>query len=508
MGVGTGAARGAPASWSGDSSDASSTEVGPIPDITVAELAPALARPHRRGRSVVVGVPLRAGHAPADARVLDPSLDLSAQGSRSAHVGDPAGARPGQGGDGHDPERRVRRRRDRSHARRAVRDDDARVRSRSCARRVHRRRARDDARDRQSGVDVRVAPRVARRVRRALGAVRDDVGRADGSLRQGAWRASACRPRPVGSTTSMSRPTRSTSTSPSTTWSPVSSSRSPISHGEVLFGALALAEVEGRFSAHLLDRWDVGAFVVAVRTDAATDRVLARRRSWRCSVATHGERRTPSVPCRRARGGTRRPTRPAHPHAVARPDSRQRLGLRHRSPVPAGPLRHLVAQVRLARAGAEVQSLAALPHRHRRAADPLHSRPLRQRRRVAVDHHSRLAGLRRRIPRHHRTAARRLPRRRAVAARVRLVGCHDASGLGRAARRGDVGEADGAPRLRPLRRAGRRLGRDGVGAACRDRRRAHGRAPLEHAARVPRRRERRSSSPTTRWPTSPPRASS
>ena len=58
-----------------------------------------------------------------------------------------------------------------------------------------------------------------------------------------------------------------------------------------------------------------------------------------------------------------------------------------------------------------------------------------------------------------------VPRRRAVAARLRLVGPDHRAGLGRAARRRGVGDAHGAPRLRPLRRAGRRLGRDDLGAA-------------------------------------------
>ena len=183
------------------------------------------------------------------------------------------------------------------------------------------------------------------------------------------------------------------------------------------------------------------------------------------------------------------------------------LGLRHRPRVPAGPLRDWRTTFDWRAQEDAVQPLAALPHRHRRPADPLHPRPLRQSRRAAVDHHARLAGFGRRVPRRDRTVARGLPRRRAVAARLRMVGPDDRAGLGRAARRRGVGGAHGAPRLRPVRRAGRRLGRDDLGPARRDRRRAHGRAAQQHAARVPRRRERdrahrRRRSPISRRPAS------
>ena len=89
----------------------------------------------------------------------------------------------------------------------------------------------------------------------------------------------------------------------------------------------------------------------------------------------------------------------------------------------------------------------------------------------------RLARLGLRVLQDHRAAdgsrgARRkrpgcLPRRLPFDARLRLLGAHDAAGLGRAAGGGDRREADGAPGLRALRRPGRRLGgarRDAPGA--------------------------------------------
>ena len=57
-----------------------------------------------------------------------------------------------------------------------------------------------------------------------------------------------------------------------------------------------------------------------------------------------------------------------------------------------------------------------------------------------------------------RRRGRRVPRRRAVAARLRLLGQADRDRLGRAQDRRGVRHADGPSRLRPLRRPGRRLG--------------------------------------------------
>ena len=84
---------------------------------------------------------------------------------------------------------------------------------------------------------------------------------------------------------------------------------------------------------------------------------------------------------------------------------------------------------------------------------------------------ARLARLDRRVPQGDRAAhesdrarrrrARRVPRRRALAARLRLLGQARAHRLERAAHRARVVAAHAAPRLRALRRAGRRLGRDG-----------------------------------------------
>ena len=231
----------------------------------------------------------------------------------------------------------------------------------------------------------------------------------------------------------------------------------------------------------------------------------ARAATGVAAVASRShERRHPAISRRGSRRGSRRPARAAGPHALARPDPGIGLGLRHRPRVSAGLVRVLADEVRLARAGRPVQPLAALPHRHRRPADPLHPRALRRSRRVAVDHHARLAGIGRRVPRRHRAA--RASQFHVVVPSLPGYGWSGPTTrtrLGREARRGSVGDVDGAPRLRPLRRAGRRLGRDDLGPARGARPRARGRAAQQHAAGVPRRRERHRAQRRRRTPTSP-----
>ena len=103
--------------------------------------------------------------------------------------------------------------------------------------------------------------------------------------------------------------------------------------------------------------------------------------------------------------------------------------------------------------------------------------------RPAADPHPRLARFDCRIPQGHRTAGRpgrarwrsrrRLQRDLSVAARLRLLGQAQDHRLGHRSHRGRLGQADGSPGLRPLRRAGRRLGLRGDHRA-----RRAGRPPL------------------------------
>ena len=107
-------------------------------------------------------------------------------------------------------------------------------------------------------------------------------------------------------------------------------------------------------------------------------------------------------------------------------------------------------------------------------------------------HHPRLAGLGRRVPQGHRPAHRSRSRTAATPADAFHVVCPSLPGYGfsdqpahagwrrRAHRRG-VGRADGPARLRPLRRAGRRLGLERHhDASAQQRPRARRRHPPQH----------------------------
>ena len=108
---------------------------------------------------------------------------------------------------------------------------------------------------------------------------------------------------------------------------------------------------------------------------------------------------------------------------------------------------------------------AALRHRDRRGRHPLHPRALRARGRAAADRHPRVAGLDGRAAQDHRSADQadgarrerggRLPSRDPVAAGPRVLRQADRDRLGPHPHRQGLGRADGAPRVRPLRRAGR-----------------------------------------------------
>ena len=139
--------------------------------------------------------------------------------------------------------------------------------------------------------------------------------------------------------------------------------------------------------------------------------------------------------------------------------------------VRAGPLRVLAHPLQLAALRGRAQRVAAVLHvagrrRRRRRRRALPARALAPRRRAAAAADPRLAGLDRRVPRRRRRPdrpagpARRVPPGDPVAARLRVQQQADGRRLGGGAHRGRVGAAHGPPRLRPLRRAGRRLGLD------------------------------------------------
>ena len=161
----------------------------------------------------------RDGAARARARVPRAPLGLPAQGGRPALVGHPAPRRRAEGGAGRDPGRRVRRRPARAHARRACSPTpmdalglDARY---GAYLDLHPGR---HARDGQPDVAVRPAPAPARRDRRPPRAVRDDLLHPQPPLRGRAAPPRRLRPaRDWRSSTSTSRPTRSTRTSPPST---------------------------------------------------------------------------------------------------------------------------------------------------------------------------------------------------------------------------------------------------------------------------------------------------
>ena len=176
---------------------------------------------------------------------------------------------------------------------------------------------------------------------------------------------------------------------------------------------------------------------------------------------------------------------------VPQPGRRRRLGDGHRAGVPPDVARVLERPVRLARARGPLQRVRADRHRSRRPAHPLPARALTGARRAAAPALARLARVGHRVPRRARSALeperprrrsrRRVPRGRAVASGLRLLRSHARTRLAPASDGAGVHAGDGRPRLRPLRRAGRRLGFDRVAERGRPRPRARVRpAPQLH----------------------------
>ena len=157
----------------------------------------------------------------------------------------------------------------------------------------------------------------------------------------------------------------------------------------------------------------------------------------------------------------------------------------------AGSRAVLGDRLRLAQVRGEAERPAALHHRDRRARHPFHPRPLPARRCAAADRHARVARLGHRAAEDHRAAhqprgARRerrgsVPPGDSLAARSRILRQADRHRLGSRPHRTGLGRADEAPRLHPVRGAGRRLGR-GRHAGDGDTGRAGtARHPLQHA---------------------------
>ena len=148
-------------------------------------------------------------------------------------------------------------------------------------------------------------------------------------------------------------------------------------------------------------------------------------------------------------------------------------------------------RLRLAQVRGETERPAELHHRDRRAGHPFHPRPLPARGRAAADRHARVARLDHRAAEDHRAAHQshgawrervgRVPSGDPLAAGLRVLRQADHHRLGSRPHRACLGRADEAPRIHPVRGAGRRLGRGrhpddgdtgGAGAA---------RHPLQHA---------------------------
>ena len=205
-----------------------------------------------------------------------------------------------------------------------------------------------------------------------------------------------------------------------------------------------------------------------------------------------------ALPHRRPRRRPRRPARAPRAHALPRRDPGLRLGLRHRtSPTCASWSRTGATATTGAPRRRALNALPAVPRRGRRARHPLHPRARRRAEAAAARDHARLAGLGRRVREDHRPAHRSGARTAAIPPTPSTSSCRrcraTASPTTRRARAWTPeriaalwAELMAGPRLRALRRAGRRLGRDGhartSAARHADARRRH---PPQHGDRVP-----------------------
>ena len=129
--------------------------------------------------------------------------------------------------------------------------------------------------------------------------------------------------------------------------------------------------------------------------------------------------------------------------------------------------RVLARRVRLARAGGAAQRVRAVHDHDRRPADPLPARPIAGAGRAAADRHPRLPGLGGRVHPHHRAAERSARATAAIRPTRSTWSCRRCRGSGSPSPLREPGwqlartarawvGADAPPRLRALRRAGRR----------------------------------------------------
>ena len=146
--------------------------------------------------------------------------------------------------------------REHGHPRRAVRARDGGGRARLHLRRLPGPDPGRDPGDRQPDVAVRPAPAAARRDRRSSGAVRDDVLGAEPPLRHGPAAARLSARTRACSSTSTSSPTRCTRASRRSTWPAGSPRRTRGSGADMLWGASALLEIDGRWARHVMHAWE------------------------------------------------------------------------------------------------------------------------------------------------------------------------------------------------------------------------------------------------------------
>ena len=135
----------------------------------------------------------------------------------------------------------------------------------------------------------------------------------------------------------------------------------------------------------------------------------------------------------------------------------------------AGPRALLGDRLRLAQVRGEAERPAELHDRDRRAGHSFHPRPLPARGCAAADRHARVARLDHRAAEDHRAAHQshrawrerggRVPSGDSLAAGLRVLRQAGHHRLGSRPHRACLGRADEAPRIHPVRGAGRRLGR-------------------------------------------------
>src|SRR5690606_13809468 len=177
----------------------------------------------------------------------------------------------------------------------------------------------------------------------------------------------------------------------------------------------------------------------------------------RLAAITPGDRRDRPLPHRRPPDRPRRPSRPAGPHPLAQRGRRRRPRLRLSAATAARARRVLAHRLRLARARDPAERTAPFPHRDRRTARAFRARPVGEAGRARPDPHPWLARLVPRVPRRDRAAVTRFPPGDPLHPRLRVLRADPRTRLGHPPHRPRLGRTDAPPRLRALRRAGRRL---------------------------------------------------